>query len=393
MRIWRRLARARREGRVSAALRGRLIPLARGLRYLVRDPSAGRVVLDVPALVRPGDDPDERALVERIFRAFKRMKKDQRDAVDVYLPSAQWQEQLDDAYAPLTEALARDDIGPLHHFLANFGTWPRYTGVESTTVLRGAARSAFLSAYVRNKVFIDGLAMWERYQAGSTDLTRLSYPRHGNQAGAVIDGVFVGPGSFFNEIYGSILAGLIADRSRPVVADLGAGYGKLAYFTLRSVPSWTFIDIDLPETICLAAYYLMKTFPGKRALLYGERADAADLTAYDLVFLPPYAIERIPDVSVDLFINKNSLGEMTAQAVRNYIGHIARATGSFFFHLNHEIVRNRFADGTTGLLAHEYPVPINAFRLLFRYPDIGHLVGAGRLERDMDLFVHLYERR
>ena len=82
----------------------------------------------------------------------------------------------------------------------------------------------------------------------------LSYPRFGNQVGAIVDEQFVGTGSFFNEIYGSILSGLIANKDRPVVADLGGGYGKLAYFTLRDLPQFSFIDFDLPEVFCLATY-------------------------------------------------------------------------------------------------------------------------------------------
>lgn len=384
--------RARRDGRLAAAVRGRLIPLGRGMRYIVRDPAAGRVQLHAPGYVRPSDDPAERALVERIFRAFKRMKADQRDAPAVYLPAAQWQRQLDESYEPFVRAVAQDDIEPFHFFLANFGAWDRYTGVESTTVIRDAARSRLQRLHVTNDLFLGQLALWQWIHGGRVPMSRLSYPRIGNQVGGFIDGTFIGPGSFFNEIYGALLAGLVADRPRPVVADLGAGYGKLAYFTLRDLPRWTFIDLDLPETLCLAAYYLMKVWPEKRALLYGEVDLPGDLSAYDLVFLPAYSIERLADDSVDLFINKNSLGEMTADAVRTFVGHIAR-TARYFFHLNHELLRNTYADGASGLLGHEYPVPPDHFRLLMRYPDLGHLVHAGRIDVQNDIFLYLYERR
>jgi len=383
--------RARREGRLGAALRARAAVALAAARYTVHDPAARRVRLDAPSYVQPSDDPAERRIVERIFAAFRRMKADQRSAPAVYLPAPQWQRQLDEAYEPFGRALARDDIAPFHFFLANFGAWERYTGVESTTLIREAARSRARRLQVTNETFLQALELWRWLRGPDADVRRLSYPRFGNQAGAHIDGTFVGPGSFFNDVYGSLLAGLVSDRERPVVADLGAGYGKLAYFILRDLRRWTFIDLDLPETLCLAAYYLMKAWPDRAAVLYGEAGDS-EPSAHDLVFLPAYAIDRIPDRAVDLFVNKNSLGEMTADAARVFVGHIARTT-RWFFHLNHDVLRNRYSDGSSGLLGREYPVPADRFRLLMRYPDLGHLARGGRIDTGNDIFMYLYERR
>ena len=92
--------------------------------------------------------------------------------------------------------------------------------------------------------------------------------------------------------------------------------------------------------------------------------------------------------SIDLFPNKDSLGEMTAESV----GHIARAT-RYFFHMNHDLYPNLYDGDVPGLLAHEYPVPSEQFKLLFRYPDVGHLLGLGGIDYSMDIFLYLYERR
>lgn len=389
-----RVLRAGAEGRLLSVVTARLLPIARGARYLARDPAAKRVVLHCPEYVEPSGDAAEISLATRIFEAFKRMKADERKASRVYLPSTLWQAQLDDAYASLATAVATDDLRPFHFFLANFGTWKRYHGVESTTLIREALRSRLHRLHVTNDIFLGQLRTWEWFYGGRRPRSLLTYPREGNQAGAFIDGTFVGPGSFFNEIYGSLLANLIDDHAHPVVADLGAGYGKLTYFTLRDLRSWTFIDLDLPETLCLAAYYLMKSWPDKRALLYGE-ADFNERTIgeNDLVFMPSYVIDRLPDDSVDLFLNKNSLGEMTEAAARNYVRHICRSTRRFFFHLNHDLRPSRFADDSRGLLGSEYPVPAERFRLAMRYPDLGQLVYRGFVDYSADLFFYLYERR
>ena len=248
--------------------------------------------------------------------------------------------------------------------------------------------------YLQNDVFYNQFKIWNWFYNNRKPVSSLTYPTFGNQTGAYIDGVFVGLGSFFNEIYGSILSGLICGIERPVVAELGAGYGKLAYFTLRNIDNFTFVDFDLPETLCLAAYYLMMVYPKKKTLLYGEAEYSADShEEYDLIFMPSFEIPKLGQASVDLFMNKNSLGEMSKDAVDNYIGYISKATRKYFFHMNHEIKPNIHDNNKRGLLGYEYPIPSDQFTLLFRYPDIGHMLWQGFLDFNMDIFMYLYERK
>ena len=389
---WTRALRAYREGRLAAALASRLRPWVRGARWMLARPAAPGISLHAPDYVRP--DPGERGAVERIFVAFQKMKKDQGHAPACYAPSPLWQAQLEEAFADLVGGLRDNDLERFHFFLANFGAWKTYHGLESSTFVQACARSALKRRYMEQDVFRRQLDIWTWFYNGRKPRTCLSYPTHGNQSGAYVDGVFVGVGSFFNEIYGSLLAGLIADLPRPVVAELGAGYGKLAYFVLRDLPRATFIDFDLPETLCVAAYYLTRAFPHRRSLLYGEGEYGPELhREYDLIFMPGYEISKVGAFTVDLFINKNSLGEMTREAVESYVAWIARATRGHFFHMNHDGRPVPFAQGECGLLGHQYPVPMDQFRLLFRYPDLGHMVYEGALDLRKDIFLYLYERR
>lgn len=385
---------AYRQGVLVPRVRARVRPYVSGLKYMVHDPASKAVALHCPDYVEPPKSGAQRALVARIFRSYKKIKQAQEDVADVYRPASIWQAHLNKSYAPMLRALDEDDIDTFHFFLANFGSWKSYIGIESASMVRAYAASPLTRGYARNVLFHQQLRTWKWFSGGRTAVSRLSYPQHGNQVGAYIDGSFVGVGSFFNEIYGSLLKGLISDRDRPVVADLGAGYGKLAYFTLRDLDRFCFIDFDLAEPLCLAAYYLMQTWPEKSALLYGEEDYSAQASGkYDLVFMPAHEIHKLGDKCVDLFVNKNSLGEMTSEAVVNYVGHIARSTARYFFHMNHEIYPNVYADDRRGLLGHEYPVPADAFRLLFRYPDLGAMLHQGVLDYSMDIFTYLYERR
>ncbi len=382
---------AYREKTLGYALRRRLYPLAM-FPWLAVSQARQDIVLHCPAYDRDcGKDPRRTEVARRIFAAYGRMRDAEPGVSPCYRPSSIWRAQLDDAYASLIEGLRDGDLEKFHFFLANFGVWEKYHGVENNLLIREATTSRIKACYLKHK-FLRALKIWKWFYGGRRDVAALTYPRVGNQAGALLHGRFVGYGSFFNEIYGSILSGLLAGTPSPVVAEIGAGYGKLAYFVLRDLPGATFVDFDLPETLCLAAYYLMNVWPEKKVLLYGEEDFDADcLSRYDLIFMPPQEIEKLGRDTVDLFLNKNSLGEMTAESVVNYVGHISEAT-RFFFHMNHDVYPRPMAGGR-GLLGHEYPVPADRFRLLFRYPDMGHLLMEGYLEMRNDIFCYLYEKR
>ena len=391
--ILEKMKKAHREGRLMPALKSRLTRYSQGIKYILHDPASDKVVLHSPDYVEPSKDKKEMEIVERIFESFRKMKNDQKEVSDLYLPSSLWQQQIDVSYSNFTDALASNNIEKFHFFLSNFGTWKQYHGVEQNMLFRDNMKTLFGRRYLKNVIFNKNLKNWEWIYNGRRPISRLTYPTHGNQSGVYVENTFIGVGSFFNEIYGSILSGLLDDVERPVVADLGAGYGKLAYFALRDMKESSFVDFDLPETLCLAAYYLMKSWPEKRTLLYGEGNYCEKAHEnFDLIFMPSFEIDKVGENSIDLFMNKNSLGEMTREAASNYVDHIAK-TARYFFHMNHDIFPNVYSDNSPGLLGFEYPVPKDKFKLLFRYPDNGHIFLQGKLDYYMVIFLYLYERR
>jgi hypothetical protein len=376
-----------------SSIKLRLIPFYYGIKYLVYDPSRRRIKIHCPEYIDPSDDKDESEIVDRIFRSFKLMKEKQKEASSYYRPSSLWQRHLDNDYSFLSDGLKNNDKNKFHLFLSNFGTWKTYHGLESTDLIRNNVKSILKRKYLRNIVFYKQLKTWEWFNSNNKSIKDLSYPVIGNQCGAYIDNQFVGVGSFFNEIYGSILSGLIDDNNSPVIAELGSGYGKLAYFTLRNIKKSCFIDFDLPETLCLAAYYLMKTWPQKKTLLYGEENYSSDShNKYELIFMPSFEIKKIGKKTVDLFINKNSLGEMTEAAAKNYLAYITDSS-NYFFHMNHDNIPNIYEQNKKGLLGYQYPIPEDKFRLMIKYPDIGHMFYQGMIDYNMDIFFYLYERK
>jgi putative sugar O-methyltransferase len=117
---------------------------------------------------------------------------------------------------------------------------------------------------------------------------------------------------------------LLEGINRPVVIELGGGYGGYAYSLMKKQKSMVYINLDLPDLLPMSSYYLMKAYPDKKTLLYDEYKPGMDLTGYDMVFLPNWEITNISDESADLFVNFRSMGEMKMETIKEYLGQINR---------------------------------------------------------------------
>lgn len=360
--------------------------------------SAAQKPLDVrlyyPGYVAP--DASQRPLVERIFVAYEKAKETQRHADPVFLPSSAWQTVIDGAFAPLSEGLADRNLEVFHHFLANFRSWKRTTGMEPSQQISEYSVDAGRRAHFEQRVVAPILRWWLRSESHGRDLSALTIPRYGNQCGVLVDGHLVAASSVFCEVYGRLLAGFCgqADRTeRPVVAELGAGFGKLLFFISQNIGRARFVDVDLPESLCCAAFFLMQAFPDARFLLYGEgNLTAESLKQHDFVLLPSFEISKLPERSVGLFINENSLGVMSPAACRRFVLEICRSTEAFY-HRNTESSRIEFSDGTQSLVNSEFPVPAQEFEQVARYADISRMMSSGRLNFDSDMYWYYYRRK
>ena len=338
-------------------------------------------------------DTKDLPLANRIFKSYKLIKSEQDAKSIVYKPSSLWQSQIDNDFSFLVEAYKNDDVEKFLFFLQNFGNWEKYLGVENQDLVNKYNKNIFLKKFLSNEIFGGQLKLWKFFNKNE-DLDDLDIPKHGNQIGAVIDNKFMVIGSFLNHIYSKILSNYLNQKGESnKIIEIGGGYGKLAYYLLKNISNYTYIDLDIPETLTLASYFLSKSFPNKKNLFYGERKFNSNIiNEYDLIFLPPWEIENIQDNSINLALNKNSLGEMSPETARNYINHIHR-TSKYFFSMNHEYFRNNFNDGEKSLINKEYNID-KKFIELIRYPDLGHLTyERNKLDFENNIFFYIYEKK
>lgn len=119
------------------------------------------------------------------------------------------------------------------------------------------------------------------------------------------------------------------DQAALVVADLGAGWGRLGYVLRRANPRISYVVFDLPETLLVSSSYLPRLLPDASVAGFDvARAlgglDRATLRGRDLWFLGSQALPRLADGTIDLFVNVASFQEMTRRQVELYFGLIDR---------------------------------------------------------------------
>jgi len=347
--------------------------------------------LKKPSVGEIDNDGDE--IYSRLFNFYKKLKENEPNTPEIVKPSSLWQNHINKDYKFLVESYETNNLKNFSYFLNNFGNWNNYLGIEHNNLLQRYSKNFLLRSFLKNEIFLKYFKIWKDFGYSKSDLDKIATPEYGNQLGAYLDGNFVTIGSFFNQIISNILYSHIKDIERPIICDLGGGYGKLGYFLTKNLKNSCFIDFDIPEVLVLAAYYLIKTYPQKKCLLFGEKEfQKSDLENFDLIFMPPIEIEKLEENSVDLFVNKNSLGEMKSETAKFYIEKI-NFCSKIFFHMNHNRIRNKFENNQNSLVSSEYPIDIKKFDLIFNYPDLAHFIYTGRYDSNNDIFMNLFKMK
>jgi putative sugar O-methyltransferase len=121
---------------------------------------------------------------------------------------------------------------------------------------------------------------------------------------------------------------------RRVIAELGAGYGRLAYIFLAQT-SCRYLIFDIPPALHIAEWYLSRLFPDRRIFRFRPFDDYAsvrdELAEADIAFFTPNQLEMFPAASFDLFASVSSLHEMRRDQIAHFIAQIDRVTGGHVF--------------------------------------------------------------
>jgi SAM-dependent methyltransferase len=106
----------------------------------------------------------------------------------------------------------------------------------------------------------------------------------------------------------------------PVILEIGAGYGGLAYFLKKLLPRSRYIIVDIPESLVFSAIYLSILFKDQKNVLFENTASDLTCEGPGFTFLSNYLFDEIlkSGIKFDLVINTLSMSEMSENQIRYY---------------------------------------------------------------------------
>lgn len=304
-------------------------------------------------------------IAHRVLVAYEKAAVELQRRSPLYRVSNEWVPIFNKPLRPLLQALAARDPRQLRDLLDNFYRSSISAGLCGlATDMESAFFRSPPSGYRRRQLLVDTLYRYRLLRELMPDVSAaaLAVPDVGNPYGLYIDGAFVRNGADYQYYYARRVAQLIGAPSRRASAlELGGGVGGFAYFlnTIGPTPL-TYINIDLPEILCISAYQLLNLFPERKFLLYGEcdSVNSTVLAGHDIALLPSFEIESLDEDSVDVAFNSYSLAEMAPASIENYVGHLSRVTRQAILHVNH------VCEAVVG--ADDFPFDVSKFELQSR---------------------------
>ena len=330
---------------------------------------------------------DDSDILNRICAAYNKAKDVQRYASLVYSPSNEWLPIYERQLGEVISVLSNRDIDKLGNIYGNFWRDPCSTGLHGLPV---DMKKHFFGKRIGRRYgmlwlndVLHRYRLWYSLLGNTHEIAALDSPNIGNPYGYFIEGQFIKGGSDYLHYYATLIGRLIKAETSKCVVELGAGFGGMAYYLCRDNSDLTYIDFDLPENMALTAYYLLKAFPDKNILLFGEaNLTPESIEDNDILIMPSFEIGNLPAESADLVFNSYSLAEMSPETISVFVTEFMRIikANGYFLHVNHN--KNSL------VVADDFGVDPVQFGLLYKIPALWNIARNSR----MDEYEYLYRR-
>lgn len=284
---------------------------------------------------RLNDSTGDISLLQRICAAYRKTIEDQRLAAGHCEPTEWWREMRRTALGPVMRALQNGDIGALQTMYKNFFRDPCAAGLVGVpfgmwkACFHGPMKDVHRRTYIGDALY--RLDYWTSRTGGSFGLSDLAGPEIGNPFGVLLNGTLVRSGTEYQHYCAHQIRQFRSARC--VVAEIGGGYGGLAYYLLRDAQGLTYVDFDVPESIALTSYYLAKAFPSLKFALYGEKELTEETVATsDVVLMPLFEMPRMPAGSVNITVASHVMGDLPPSALEDDMKFVVRSTRNYFLY-------------------------------------------------------------
>jgi len=142
------------------------------------------------------------------------------------------------------------------------------------------------------------------------------------------------------------------------IAELGAGYGRLAYVFLKTLPKASYCIIDIPPALFISQEYLSKVFPKEKIFYFRPFSSFEEVRkefdAARIKFIMAHQIKYLPDKYFNLMLSISTLHEMSRKQIKNYILQVNRLTNGYFYNKQW---RKSYAKDNSYIREKEYPIP------------------------------------
>jgi putative sugar O-methyltransferase len=278
---------------------------------------------------------DDTELLERICAAYSKAIERQQFAPRAYRATDWWQQVRQHSLGPVIQALLTRDIPALRAMYRNFFRHSCSTGLlgapfgMAKAYFGGNIKDLHCRFYLSHVLY--RYDYWKAQTNGRFPLSDLYGPGVGNPFGVQIDGTHIHVGAEYAHYCAHRIDGVLPTGAATVV-EIGGGYGSMAYYLLRDRAGLTYLDFDVPESIALISYYLLKAFPNLKFLLYGEEELTSQAIAgVDVVLMPTFEIAAMPAASIDVTFSSHAMSDLSAEAMEAYLNNIDRMTRDAFF--------------------------------------------------------------
>jgi putative sugar O-methyltransferase len=282
-----------------------------------------------------GRDSDA-ALLERICTSYIKAAKEQQSAPEIYRATDWWEQQRKSSLKPVIQALMTHDIAAVGGMYRNFYRDPCSAGLIALQSILKNYFGETIKDFHRRLYLVDTLYHidhWKALTGGCFTLSDLSGPPIGNPFGVVIEGTLIRAGAEYQHYCAHRISGLL-DSGTATVVEVGGGFGGMAYYLLRDRPGTTYVDFDVPESIALTSYYLLKAFPQLRFLLYGEgELTEETISRADVVLMPAFELAKMPRACADVAFSSHAMSDLSHEAMVDYLNNIADMTRSYFIYI------------------------------------------------------------
>jgi putative sugar O-methyltransferase len=286
---------------------------------------------------RIDDSSDDDALLERICTAYTRAVKQQQSAPSAYQATEWWQQVRHRSLGPVIKALLTKDLNALRGMYRNFFRDPCSSGLlgapygMSKAYFSGKIKDVHRKFYLSHVLY--RFDYWNAQTDGRFTLRHLAGPGIGNPFGVLINGTHINVGAEYAHYCAHRIDSMLAPQFG-TVSEIGGGFGGMAYYLLRDRKNVTYLDFDVPESVALTSYYLIKAFPKLKFLLYGESELTKQAIAQaDVVLLPVFDLENMPADSIDVTFSSHAMSDISPGAMGKYLKQIDRMTKNCFFYI------------------------------------------------------------